>query len=195
MTTLSPDSQRWRLRARGAVQGVGFRPWVLQQAQGLGLSGWVRNDAQGVLAELQGAPAALADMAARWRACPLPLARVLAVEQTALAPLAEAAERGLRILPSEHGAALATGLPPDSAPCAACLDELFNPADRRHRHAFINCTHCGPRFSVTRALPYDRPQTSLAGFAMCPACAAEYANPLDRRHHAQPIACPVCGRS
>jgi hydrogenase maturation protein HypF len=193
MTTLSPDSQRWRLRARGAVQGVGFRPWVLQQAQGLGLSGWVRNDAQGVLAELQGAPAALADMAARWRACPLPLARVLAVEQTALAPLAEAAERGLRILPSEHGAALATGLPPDSAPCAACLDELFNPADRRHRHAFINCTHCGPRFSVTRALPYDRPQTSLAGFAMCPACAAEYANPLDRRHHAQPIACPVCG--
>ncbi len=191
-TAPSPTVERWRLRARGVVQGVGFRPWCVQTAAPLGLSGWVRNDARGVEAEVQGPPAALAAFAAAWRVCPLPLARVESVEQGACA-VQPAEAPPLRILASAAGGRTDTGLPPDSAPCGACLAELFDPADRRHRHAFINCTHCGPRFSVTRALPYDRPATSLAGFPMCADCAREYADPMDRRHHAQPVACPACG--
>ncbi|NDY89802.1 carbamoyltransferase HypF [Ideonella livida] len=189
----APALSRWAVAVQGAVQGVGFRPWWVRQAAELGLSGWVRNGGQGLRLELQGPEAALHEALRRLRQCPPPLARISAIRQQPL-PLDAAAPAGrFEIHASEQGATPGTGLPPDTAPCADCLHELFDPTNRRWRHPFINCTQCGPRFSVTRALPYDRPQTSLAGFALCPACAAEYAHPADRRHHAQPIACPACG--
>ena len=187
------DLQRLRLRVEGAVQGVGFRPWVAQQARRLALSGWVRNDGQGLEAELQGPAEALAAFDEALRRNPPPLARVQRVQRSALA--VQPHEAGFVIQPSRATApqALATTLPPDTAPCEACLDELFSPGDRRWRHPFINCTQCGPRFTLTARLPYDRPNTALAHFPMCPDCAAEYTDPQDRRHHAQPVACPRCG--
>lgn len=183
--------ERWHLHLRGAVQGVGFRPWCAQQALALGLSGWVRNDAAGLQCELQGSASALQTFTQRLRHSPPPLARIDALEQTPRTVRTD--EAGFRILASDAGAAVATGLPADAAPCADCLDELFDPADRRHRYAFINCTHCGPRFTITQRLPYDRPNTSLASFPLCPACEREYRDPANRRFHAQPVACPVCG--
>jgi len=193
---MAPTPARVRFSVQGAVQGVGLRPWCVQQAAELALAGWVRNDAQGLVCELQGAPEAVRAFARRLREQPPPLARVVHVEQLHLTPLAEAGEMGaLRILASESNAAtaLATSLPPDTAPCADCLAELFEPTNRRWRHPFITCTQCGPRFSITARLPYDRPHTSLADFPLCPACAAEYHTPGNRRHHAQPIGCPDCG--
>jgi hydrogenase maturation protein HypF len=182
---------RLHLHLRGAVQGVGFRPYCVQLAAELGLSGWVRNDAAGLQCEIQGPPAAVQAFTLRLRTAPPPLARIDALQQTPRPVLA--GDRGFSILASQAGAALDTGLPADAAPCIHCLDELFDPADRRHRYAFINCTHCGPRFTITQRLPYDRPNTSLAGFPLCPACEREYRDPSDRRFHAQPVACPVCG--
>jgi hydrogenase maturation protein HypF len=182
---------RRHLHLRGAVQGVGFRPWCAQQALALGLSGWVRNDAAGLQCEVQGSAAAVQAFLQRLRSAPPPLARIDALQQTPRPALA--GDAGFRILASQATAAIDTGLPADAAPCADCLDELFDPADRRHRYAFINCTHCGPRFTITQRLPYDRPNTSLAGFPLCPACEREYRDPTDRRFHAQPVACPACG--
>lgn len=189
----APTLQRLSLRVEGSVQGVGFRPWCVQQAMALGLTGWVRNDARGLDLQVQGPPEAVDRLRHRLREQPPPLARLDRITEADLT--SNPAEREFTILASADlgGQALDTGLPPDTAPCAACLDELFDPTDRRHRHPFINCTHCGPRLTVTQRLPYDRPQTSMAGFPMCPACAAEYQNPLDRRYHAQPTACPQCG--
>jgi len=184
---------RLHLHLQGAVQGVGFRPWCVQTARALGLIGWVRNDVSGLQCEIQGAPAQVEAFVDRLRTAPPPLARVQHWQQQALAPLATAGQGGFDILASAAQGELHTDLPADTAPCAACLDELFDPADRRWRHPFINCTHCGPRFTLTEQLPYDRAHTSMAGFALCPECAAEYRNPLDRRYHAQPIACPRCG--
>lgn len=180
--------QRLRVRVRGLVQGVGFRPFVHGLAQRFALTGWVLNDGEGVLAELQGEalPAALTALETE---AP-PLSRIDAVE-TAPLPLVSD-EPAFVIRPSQQGA-VTTGVGPDAAVCPACLAELFDPADRRYRYPFLNCTHCGPRFTITRRLPYDRPQTSMAGFPMCPACATEYADPADRRFHAQPTACPDCG--
>ncbi|HMW23798.1 MAG TPA: carbamoyltransferase HypF, partial [Burkholderiaceae bacterium] len=183
--------QRLHLHLRGTVQGVGFRPWCAQQALALGLSGWVRNDAAGLQCELQGPADALRAFTQRLRQSPPPLARIDTLQQTPQTLRTD--EAGFRILASDAGAALATGLPADAAPCADCLDELFDPADRRHRYAFINCTHCGPRFTITQRLPYDRPHTSLASFPLCPACEREYRDPMNRRFHAQPVACPACG--
>lgn len=186
-------TRRVHLHLDGAVQGVGMRPLCARLAASHRLGGWVRNDERGLQAEIQGPAAQVEAFLQALRQDPPPLARVRRWWQHDLAPL-DTPEAGVfRILASEAGGPPGTGLPPDAAPCARCLDELFDPADRRHRHAFINCTHCGPRFTVTRALPYDRAQTSLADFPLCAACAAEYADPDDRRHHAQPIACPDCG--
>lgn len=198
---IAPDttSQRWGFRIQGAVQGVGFRPWCVRQSQELGLHGWVRNDGQGLALSLQGPLAALQALAWRLRHRPPALARIRSLTHwpEPLQTLPGDAQPGCRILPSPGDASPeatpATGLPPDTAPCADCLDELFDPTHRRWRHPFINCTQCGPRWSVTARLPYDRPHTSLAGFALCPDCAAEYHDPADRRHHAQPTACPACG--
>jgi hydrogenase maturation protein HypF len=191
LTPPSARMERLRLRAEGAVQGVGFRPWVLRQAQSLGLSGWVRNDGAGLLCELQGLPQALLQFQARLATEPPPLARIRRLQRQRLLPLAE--ERGFHIESSSQGARMVALVPPDAATCEACLDEMFTPDQRRWRHPFINCTQCGPRFTLTDHLPYDRSATSMADFLMCDDCAAEYTLPTDRRYHAQPIACPQCG--
>jgi hydrogenase maturation protein HypF len=181
---------RRALRVRGDVQGVGFRPFVYRLAHTEGLTGWVRNDGRGVALEVQGGAEAVARFPERLRAEAPPLARITAVEAEERPPQPD--EAGFTIGAS-GGGEVSTGLPPDTAPCPACLVELFDPADRRWRYPFLNCTHCGPRFTVVGALPYDRPNTALADFPLCDACAAEYADPLDRRFHAQPTACPRCG--
>ena len=185
--------QRRAIRVRGAVQGVGFRPFVYRLAHDLGLAGWVCNDAQGVAIEVQGAPSALEQFELRLKTDAPPLARVEGLVSSAAARGAGAgSEVGFRILPSRSGK-VTTSIPPDAATCDDCLAELFDPADRRYRHAFINCTQCGPRYTLTHALPYDRGQTSMAAFAQCPQCMREYTDPLHRRFHAEPNACPVCG--
>jgi hydrogenase maturation protein HypF len=180
---------RLAIRIRGQVQGVGFRPFVYRLAHDLKLGGWVRNDAAGVAIEAQGpAPALERFLTALCQ--PPPLARIDELQTTALPARAE--EAGFLIHASHAGRVLAE-ITPDIAVCAACLTELFDPADRRYRYPFVNCTHCGPRYTITRALPYDRPNTSMAGFPLCSDCAREYHDPADRRFHAQPVACPVCG--
>lgn len=186
---MSHDDERLRLRVRGRVQGVGFRPHVHALARRYGLTGWVRNDPQGVLIEVQGADTAAFRTALSDEAPPL--ARVDSVDCEALVPIP--GPTGFTIRHSQTGGAMATGIGPDAAVCPACLAELFDPAERRYRYAFLNCTHCGPRYTITRRLPYDRPQTAMAGFPLCPDCMAEYEDPADRRFHAQPTACPACG--
>ena len=184
-----PVVRRCRLRVRGQVQGVGFRPYVFALAQSRGLSGWVTNDTEGVLAEVQGG--AVRDFLSALTENAPPLARIDDLQVEDRPPEDKAA--GFVILESDRRGAPATEVPPDAAVCPACLEDLFDPGDRRHRYPFITCTHCGPRFSITYDLPYDRPQTSMAGFGLCADCASEYSNPADRRFHAQPVACPRCG--
>ncbi|MFZ2662824.1 MAG: acylphosphatase, partial [Rhodoferax sp.] len=178
-----------QIRVTGIVQGVGFRPFVWRLAQQFGLTGWVRNDAQGVEILAQGGQSALSEMLVRLRTDAPPLARVDSVQAQDLVAEPFAA---FSIIASQSGQA-ATAIGPDVAVCDECLAELFDPSSRRHRHAFITCTHCGPRFTVTRALPYDRPQTSMAAFPLCPACSSEYTAPADRRFHAETTCCPQCG--
>lgn len=182
-------SIRTRVRVRGLVQGVGFRPFVFRLAGRHGLTGWVRNDAQGVLCEVQGAAceAFLCDLE---RERP-PLARIDAVERERLDLRSD--EREFVIDDSTRTGTASVSIGPDQAPCRECLEELFDPKARRYLYPFLNCTNCGPRYTITRALPYDRPQTSMARFSLCSECAAEYHDPSDRRFHAQPIACPRCG--
>lgn len=180
-----------RIRVRGLVQGVGFRPFVYRLASELALDGSVRNDGEGVQIDVQGPGAAIDALVARLRSEAPPLARITQIER-APRPALQPARPGFAIVGSARGA-VATGIVPDAAVCRACLAELFDPADRRWRYPFINCTHCGPRFTITGALPYDRPQTTMARFAQCAQCAREYEAPADRRFHAQPNACPDCG--
>ena len=182
--------ERRAIRVRGAVQGVGFRPFVFRLARDLGLAGWVLNDAEGVSIEVEGEVEALASFERRLRADAPPLARVDRLEAAARTRVAR--EHGFRILAS-RGGAVTTAIPADSATCDDCLGELFDAADRRHRYAFINCTQCGPRYTLTKRLPYDRAQTSMAEFAQCPLCLREYTDPASRRFHAEPNACPACG--
>ncbi|PIE08467.1 MAG: carbamoyltransferase HypF [Rhodobacterales bacterium] len=179
-----------RIRVRGQVQGVGFRPFVWSLARREGLRGRVLNDAEGVLVFVAGSEAALRRFEAGLGREAPPLARVDAVEPESWVP--EDLPPGFEIAASGPAGA-ETRITPDAATCSACLDEIRDPGARRHRYAFTNCTHCGPRFTIIEGLPYDRPKTTMAPFAMCPACAAEYADPGDRRFHAQPIACPDCG--
>lgn len=179
---------RLRVRVRGQVQGVGFRPFVHGLAGRLALTGWVLNDGAGVLAEVQGGSLD-AFLTALTAEAP-PLARIDSVESAAIPPVPD--ECGFEIRHSQGGA-VSTGVPPDAAVCPACLAELFDPTDRRYRYPFLTCTHCGPRYTITRRLPYDRPQTTMAGFPLCPDCETEYRDPADRRFHAQPVACPACG--
>ena len=189
MIARAHEPERARVRVRGLVQGVGFRPFVFGLARRYALTGWVRNDDAGVLLEVQGG--ATGPFIHALRAELPPLARVDALEVEHIAPAVK--EAAFEIRPSERGATVTTGIVADAAPCAACLTECFDPGNRRYRYPFLNCTHCGPRFTITRQLPYDRAQTSMARFAMCADCEREYHDPLDRRFHAQPTACPVCG--
>ena len=181
---------RARLTIRGLVQGVGFRPFVFRLATELALTGWVANSPQGVFIEIEGPPDQIRQFLIRLEPERPPLSCIQSLETTYLDPLGFAQ---FDIRPSEdHGEREALVLP-DIATCPACLREILDPQNRRHRYPFTNCTHCGPRYSILRALPYDRANTSMAGFALCARCRAEYEDPRDRRFHAQPNACPVCG--
>jgi len=189
-TTAPPAARtRTRLEVRGIVQGVGFRPFVYRLAHELNLAGWVNNDGAGVAIEVEGDPAQIARLARRLAADAPSRARVDSVTTRECAPCADV---GFVIRESGGGRA-STAIGPDSVVCDDCLAELFDPADRRYRYAFINCTHCGPRYTITRALPYDRATTSMAAFVQCPECLAEYRAPAHRRFHAEPNACPRCG--
>lgn len=181
---------RRRVVVRGVVQGVGFRPFVYTTAAELALSGRVSNDSSGVIVEIEGAPADLDEFVRRVGERPPPLAVVESIEQEII-PLRGGT--GFHIADTTRDGAGRTLASPDVALCVDCARELADPANRRHRHPFINCTNCGPRFTIIATLPYDRPQTSMADFPMCADCAREYADPTDRRFHAQPIACPDCG--
>ncbi len=181
---------RVRARVEGVVQGVGFRPFVHRLAHEHTLAGWVRNDRRGVLLEIEGEQGALQRFLERLADEAPPLA---AIERLSTEPLAAMGERGFQILASAGAGAPGTLVAPDVAPCPQCLAELFDCRDRRHRYPFINCTHCGPRFTIIRGVPYDRALTTMAAFTMCAACRGEYEDPVNRRFHAQPNACPVCG--
>ncbi|WP_329500973.1 carbamoyltransferase HypF [Kitasatospora herbaricolor] len=182
--------ERRRVAVRGVVQGVGFRPFVHKLATELGLHGQVTNTGEGVTAEVEGRPDLVADFCRRLASD----APVLAdVESVSHQELPVTGGRGFTILASGPGGPRRTLIPPDVATCADCLAELADPADRRYRHPFITCTNCGPRFTIVTALPYDRANTTMAGFPMCPDCAREYGDPADRRFHAQPVACHACG--
>ncbi|WP_414663251.1 carbamoyltransferase HypF [Horticoccus sp. 23ND18S-11] len=181
------------LRVRGTVQGVGFRPFVHRLATGLALRGWVRNDRQGVLIRLVGPGEKLETFERALRDDLPPAAHVLTItEQPPESTLPDAGPE-FTIIESDTSGPLEATLPPDLAVCAACRGELNDPADRRFRYPFINCTQCGPRYSIIEALPYDRPHTTMRAFRMCPACQAEYETPASRRFHAQPNACATCG--
>ncbi|MDH4176826.1 MAG: acylphosphatase, partial [Thermoleophilia bacterium] len=182
-------AQRRRLRVTGVVQGVGFRPFVHGLATRLGLAGFVLNDGAGVVVEIEGAPAGLDAFVDALRAEAPSLARIASVAIEPAVPFGEVAFRIAESVASGRTAAI----PPDVATCDDCLRELFDPADRRFRYAFVNCTQCGPRFTIVTRVPYDRPNTTMAGFSMCADCRREYEDPADRRFHAEPIACPACG--
>ena len=184
------ETQRRRVTVRGVVQGVGFRPFVYTLATGLGLAGHVTNSGEGVVVEVEGARDAVDVFCARISSDAPPLALVESVRQDRVAV---AGGSGFAIVASRGGGPAATLVSPDVATCADCLAELADPADRRHRHPFITCTNCGPRFTIVTGLPYDREHTTMARFPMCPDCADEYADPADRRFHAQPVACHACG--
>jgi hydrogenase maturation protein HypF len=182
------------LRVRGTVQGVGFRPFVLRAATRLHLAGWVRNDPQGVLIRAAGARPAVDSLVRALKAEAPPAARVVSVEEQSGPSQAAIGASDFVILPSEMDCAeIATAAPPDLALCQDCRGELATAADRRFAYPFINCTQCGPRYSILERLPYDRARTTMRAFRMCPQCQAEYDDPADRRFHAQPDACPKCG--
>ncbi len=177
-------------RVEGIVQGVGFRPYVFSLASRLGLAGRVGNDTSGVFLEVEGAPEAVDDFFTTLRADPPPLAVVERVVSTVTGPIGVT---GFEIAGSDAAGPARTLVCADMATCDDCLRELADPADRRYRYPFTNCTNCGPRFTIVTGVPYDRPNTTMHRFAMCAACSAEYHDPGDRRFHAQPVCCPDCG--
>jgi hydrogenase maturation protein HypF len=187
-TVVAPG--RVRIRISGAVQGVGFRPFVYRVARELGVSGWISNDPAGVIIEAEAQDDVLARFAERLRFAAPPHAVIHSLDVETLDPQHS---REFCIRESAGGGARTAVVLPDIATCDDCRDELLDAADRRAGYPFINCTNCGPRYSIVRALPYDRVNTTMAGFTMCDRCRGEYRYPLDRRFHAQPNACPVCG--
>ncbi|MGZ0200713.1 carbamoyltransferase HypF [Streptomyces sp. RM1] len=190
MTAPATGPVRRRLTVHGTVQGVGFRPYVHRLAGQLGLAGFVGNTGDGVLIEVEGPWQEVDRFCAALAHRPPPLATVTRVAHEELPAAGESGPFAIR---STDRAAGSAQLPPDTATCADCLRELADPDDRRHRHPFVTCTHCGPRFTIATGMPYDRVATTMAGFPMCPDCAREYGDPADRRFHAQPVACPRCG--
>jgi len=186
----NPQLIRRGVLVRGVVQGVGFRPFVYRLAMEEGLSGFIGNDTDGVTLEIEGPAARIDAFLARLRHEAPPLARI---DSIAVRELNAVGDAGFRIVASEVVGRVSTGIPADAATCGDCLRELLDVEDRRFGYPFLNCTNCGPRFTITRSIPYDRPQTSMAEFRMCAACQAEYDDPLNRRFHAQPNACWDCG--
>ncbi len=182
--------QRLRLVIRGAVQGVGFRPFVYRLAGELNLPGWVSNSAGGVFTEVEGDPVVLEKFLARLQNETPPRAHIQSIDHTLLDTVGY---DGFEIRESDSSGEKIAAVLPDIATCPECLAEIFDPKNRRHRYPFTNCTNCGPRYSIIESLPYDRPNTTMRGFTMCPECQSEYDDPSDRRFHAQPNACPVCG--
>ena len=181
---------RKAIEVSGIVQGVGFRPYIYRLAGERQLTGSICNTAAGVSIEVQGPPAAVDDFLARLPAEAPPLARIIDIS---VREIPCNGDLGFRIIATHRGEPVSTLISPDVAVCADCLREMFDPADRRYRYPFINCTNCGPRFTIVRNIPYDRPFTSMAAFRMCSACQAEYDDPSNRRFHAQPNACWTCG--
>jgi hydrogenase maturation protein HypF len=190
--SLRSDTVRQRYTVTGVVQGVGFRPFVHRLANELSLAGFVGNDSGAVFMEVQGPRQSLADFGRRLRANAPPLAKITSVD---VVDIEAKSESDFHIVESQTVPGATTPIPADIAVCDECVAELFDPADRRYRHPFVTCTNCGPRFTIIKALPYDRPATTMSAFAMCERCAAEYHDPANRRFHAQPIACPECGPS
>jgi len=185
-----PTARRLRVTISGAVQGVGFRPFVYRLATALDLRGWVINDTRGVFIEVEGDRAVQETFLARLATEAPPVAHITNVTHAWLAP---AGFTRFEIRHSDGAGERRVIVLPDLATCPDCLGDLFDPANRRYRYPFTNCTNCGPRFTIVEALPYDRPNTTMRAFPLCPACHAEYTDPRDRRFHAQPNACPVCG--
>jgi hydrogenase maturation protein HypF len=186
----APPATRLKIAVRGAVQGVGFRPFIFRLASQWKLVGWVNNSPQGVFIEVEGPCAALEKFLLRLEAEKPPRSFIQSLEASWLDPVGYA---GFEIRESETGGDRTALILPDIATCPDCLREIFDPKNRRYRYPFTNCTHCGPRFSIIESLPYDRANTSMQAFTMCPQCQAEYGDPANRRFHAQPNACPVCG--
>ncbi len=183
-------AQRARIRVIGIVQGVGFRPFVYTLARSLGIVGWVRNTSSGVDIAAQGEPVALGQFLERLESAAPPLAQI---EEIHSSPQAPGDFTSFEILPSTSRPGELQPIPQDVGLCADCLRELRDPQDLRFRYPFTNCTNCGPRFTIITDIPYDRPNTTMAGFKLCPQCSREYHDPQDRRFHAQPVACPKCG--
>lgn len=188
--TRGGDRRRLRLVCRGVVQGVGFRPTVHRLASSLGLDGSVRNGPEGVVIEVEGELPAVEAFSCRLAASMPPLARL---DQVIREEISTTGAKGFRVMESDEGARRRALVPPDSVLCADCRRDMDTAGNRRHRYPFTTCTNCGPRFSLVRALPYDRGRTAMACFPLCPQCAAEYADPADRRFHAEPVCCPECG--
>ena len=182
--------ERLRVVIHGAVQGVGFRPFVYRLATELGLPGWVINSSQGVFIEVEGGRLKLDEFLRRVERERPPRSFIQSLESSFLDP---AGYTTFEIRHSEESGVKTALVLPDLATCPDCLHDITNPADRHYLYPFTNCTNCGPRYSVIQELPYDRPNTSMRSFVMCDDCRAEYENPLDRRFHAQPVACPRCG--
>lgn len=187
---VDPTTTRLRISLAGALQGAGFRPFVHNLAVSLSLAGLVRNTCAGALIEVEGPQTNVEEFVRLLHEQLPPAALILAEESSRLAP---AGLSGFQILESEPNEPKTAAILPDLATCTECLRELNHPSERRFAYPFTNCTRCGPRFTIITAIPYDRPNTTMAGFPLCEYCQAEYGNPEDRRFHAQPIACPVCG--
>lgn len=182
--------ERIKIVIRGAVQGVGFRPFIYRLATELNLNGYVLNSSKGVFIEAEGETEILKQFVLRIEKERPPISIIQSLEYSFLDPIGY---RDFSIKKSEKEEEISALILPDIAVCNDCLRELFDPNDRRYLYPFINCTNCGPRFTIIESLPYDRPRTSMKNFKMCSQCESEYKNPLDRRFHAQPIACHDCG--
>ncbi len=183
-------SSAYRILVFGIVQGVGFRPFIFNLAHECHLLGWVKNTSAGVVIEVEGNKAQILNFMDRIKSEQPPLARI---EQIDFLEIPLNGHQSFVILESEVIPEAYQPISPDVSICQDCLKELCDPNNRRYRYPFINCTNCGPRFTIIKDIPYDRPLTTMQSFPMCQKCLAEYENPLDRRFHAQPIACPDCG--
>ena len=189
----SPPSQRMRIVVRGTVQGVGFRPFVYRLAAELKLTGWVNNTSDGVYIEVEGPPKRTEEFLLRVPREKPSVSKIHNLQHTVLDPAGYSDFAIVESEQTDEDSDITVPVLPDIATCDECLQEVFDPSDRRHRYPFTNCTNCGPRFSIVEALPYDRPNTTMKDFEMCPDCRAEYEDPANRRFHAQPNACPACG--